>query len=92
MDFPISETITAVIGAIVGWITGGKVQKESAEIQNAKEIMKMWQETAEAHKTEIEALRKEIFSLRDKLDEMEGHIRKLEEENRDLKKKLGKGL
>jgi chromosome segregation ATPase len=92
MDFPISETITAVIGAAVGWITGGKVQKESAEIQNAKEIMKMWQETAEAHKTEIEALRKEIFSLRDKLDEMEGHIRKLEEENRDLKKKLGKGL
>ena len=92
MDFPISETITAVIGAAVGWITGGKVQKESAEIQNAKEIMKMWQETAEAHKAEIEALRKEITSLRDKLDEMEGHIRKLEEENRDLKKKLGKGL
>ena len=92
MDFPISETITAVIGAAVGWITGGKVQKESAEIQNAKEIMKMWQETAEAHKTEIEALRKEITFLREKLDEMEGHIRKLEEENYELKKKLGKGL
>jgi len=92
MDFPVSETITAVIGAIVGWITGGKVQKESAEIQNAKEIMKMWQETAEAHKVEIESLRKEITSLREKLDEMEGHIRKLEEENYELKKKLGKGL
>ena len=92
MDFPISETITAVVAAVVGWITGGKIQKESAEIQNAKEIMKMWQETAEAHKVEIEALRKEITSLREKLDEMEGHIRKLEEENRDLKKKLGKGL
>ncbi len=92
MDFPISETITAVVAAIVGWITGGKIQKESAEIQNAKEIMKMWQETAEAHKAEIEALRKEISSLREKLDEMEGHIRKLEEENRDLKKKLGRGL
>lgn len=92
MDFPISETVTAVVAAVVGWITGGKVQKESAEIQNAKEIMKMWQETAEAHKTEIEALRKEISSLREKLDEMEGHIRKLEEENRDLKKKLGRGL
>jgi chromosome segregation ATPase len=92
MDFPVSETVTAVVAAIVGWITGGKVQKESAEIQNAKEIMKMWQETAEAHKVEIEALRKEITSLREKLDEMEGHIRKLEEENRDLKKQLGKGL
>jgi len=92
MDFPISETVTAVVAAIVGWITGGKVQKESAEIQNAKEIMKMWQETAEAHKVEIESLRKEITSLREKLDEMEGHIRKLEEENYELKKKLGKGL
>lgn len=92
MDFPVSETVTAVVAAVVGWITGGKVQKESAEIQNAKEIMKMWQETAEAHKTEIESLRKEITSLREKMDEMEGHIRKLEEENYELKKKLGKGL
>ena len=92
MDFPISETITAVVAAVVGWITGGKVQKESAEIQNAKEIMAMWKETAEAHKEEIEALRKEITSLRDKLDEMESHIRKIEAENFELKKKLGKGL
>lgn len=92
MDFPVSETITAVVATAIGWITGGKVQKESAEIQNAKEIMSMWRETAEAHKEEIEALRKEITSLRDKLDEMESHIRKLEAENHELKRKLGKGL
>lgn len=92
MDFPVSETITAVVAAAIGWITGGKVQKESAEIQNAKEIMSMWRETAEAHKEEIEALRKEIIFLREKLDEMESHIRKLEAENHELKKKLGKGL
>ena len=90
MDFPISESITAVIAGVIGWLTGGKIQKESAEIQNAKAVLAMWQETAEAQKLEIEAMRKEIQALREKLDEMETHIRKIEAENIELKRGLNK--
>ena len=90
MDFPISESITAVIAGVIGWLTGGKIQKESAEIQNAKAVLAMWQETAEAQKLEIEAMRREIQALREKLDEMETHVRKIEAENIELKRLLKK--
>lgn len=90
MDFPISESITAVIAGVIGWLTGGKIQKESAEIQNAKAVLAMWQETAEAQKLEIEAMRREIQALREKLDEMETHVRKIEAENIELKRLLNK--
>jgi Skp family chaperone for outer membrane proteins len=90
MDFPISESVTAVIAGVIGWLTGGKIQKESAEIQNAKAVLAMWQETAEAQKLEIEAMRKEIQALREKLDEMETHVRKIESENIELKRLLNK--
>jgi predicted nucleic acid-binding Zn-ribbon protein len=90
MDFPISESITAVIAGVIGWLTGGKIQKESAEIQNAKAVLAMWQETADAQKLEIEAMRREIQALREKLDEMETHVRKIESENIELKRLLNK--
>jgi len=90
MDLPISESITAVIAGVIGWLTGGKIQKESAEIQNAKAVLAMWQETAEAQKLEIEAMRREIQALREKLDEMEAHVRKIEAENIELKRLLNK--
>jgi predicted RNase H-like nuclease (RuvC/YqgF family) len=90
MDFPISESITAVIAGVIGWLTGGKTQKESAEIQNAKAVLAMWQETADAQKLEIEAMRREIQALREKLDEMETHVRKIESENIELKRLLNK--
>ena len=90
MDFPISESVTAVIAGVIGWLTGGKIQKESAEIQNAKAVLTMWQETADAQKLEIEAMRREIQALREKLDEMETHVRKIESENIELKRLLNK--
>jgi predicted nucleic acid-binding Zn-ribbon protein len=90
MDFPISESVTAVIAGVIGWLTGGKIQKESAEIQNAKAVLAMWQETADAQKLEIEAMRREIQALREKLDEMETHVRKIESENIELKRLLNK--
>jgi predicted nucleic acid-binding Zn-ribbon protein len=90
MDFPISESVTAVIAGVIGWLTGGKIQKESAEIQNAKAVLAMWQETADAQKLEIETMRKEIQALREKLDEMETHVRKIESENIELKRLLNK--
>jgi len=48
----------------------------------------MWKETATAQKLEIQQLKEEMKSMVKRIDELENHVIRLENENRELKKQL----
>lgn len=87
---PISETITGIIAATIGWVTGGRTQKQSIEVQNAQTVLSMWQQTAETQRQEINDLKSEIREMMERINVMEGHINKLEVENKKLRIRLSK--
>ena len=87
-QLPISEIVTAIVAGIIGWFTSGRFTKQSIEVQNSRAILSMWQETATAQKLEIQQLKEEMKSMVKRIDELENHVIRLENENRELKKQL----
>jgi TolA-binding protein len=89
-QLPWSETITAIVAGIIGWVTSGRFAKQSLEVQNAQAVLQMWKETSETQRSEITELKGELKALMLRIDELEGHIQKLEFENKKLKIELEK--
>ena len=87
-QLPISEIVTAIIAGIIGWVTSGRFTKQSIEVQNAQAVLEMWKETATAQTLEIQQLKEEMKSMVKRIDELENHVIRLENENRELKKQL----
>lgn len=87
-NLPISEIVTAIIAGVIGWVTSGRFTKQSIEVQNAQAVLEMWKETATAQKLEIQQLKEEMKSMVKRIDELENHVIRLENENRELKKQL----
>ena len=87
-QLPWSETITAIVAGIIGWITSGRFAKQSVEVQNAQAVLEMWKQTSETQRSEINDLKIELRALMLRIDELEGHIQKLELENKKLKIEL----
>lgn len=87
-QLPISETITAIVAALIGWFTSGRFTKQSIEVQNSRAILDMWKETATAQKIDIQQMKEEMREMVKRIEELENHIIRLEIENKELKKQL----
>jgi peptidoglycan hydrolase CwlO-like protein len=89
-QLPWSETITAIVAGIIGWVTSGRFAKQSVEVQNAQSVLQMWRETSETQRSEISELKSELKALMLRIDSLENHIQQLELENQKLKIELDK--
>jgi len=87
-QLPISEIVTAILAGLIGWFSSGRFTKQSIEVANAQAVLSMWKETATAQKLEIQQLKEEMKSMVKRIDELENHVIRLENENRELKKQL----
>jgi peptidoglycan hydrolase CwlO-like protein len=64
-DLPISETITGVIAAVIGWFTSGKMQAKSTDIDNTAKLIELWEKANHNCQSELDELRAEIKQMRD---------------------------
>jgi sensor histidine kinase YesM len=87
-QLPISEIVTAILAALIGWFSSGRFTKQSIEVQNAQAVLSMWKETATSQRLEIQQMKEEMREMVKRIDELENHIVRLEIENRELKKQL----
>ena len=87
-QLPVSEIVTAIIAGIIGWVTSGRFTKQSIEVQNAQAVLEMWKETSTSQKIEIQQMKQEMREMIKRIDELENHVIRLENENRELKKQL----
>jgi TolA-binding protein len=87
-QLPVSEIVTGILAALIGWFTSGRFTKQSIEVQNAQAVLSMWKETATSQKIDIQQLKEEMREMVKRIDELENHIVRLEIENRELKKQL----
>lgn len=63
-NWPITETITGVIAAAIGWFTGGKLQFKSAQIDNTAKLIELWEKANHNCQKELDEMRAEIRLLR----------------------------
>jgi hypothetical protein len=87
-QLPISEIVTGILAALIGWFSSGRFTKQSIEVQNAQAVLSMWKETATSQRLEIQQMKEEMREMVKRIDELENHIVRLEIENRELKKQL----
>lgn len=74
-DFPISETISTIAGALIGWFTSGRLQAKGKEISNTAELIQLWKDANHDCRAELDAMKAEIKELR---EEAKAQITKVE--------------
>lgn len=73
-QFPISETITAVVAGAVAWVFGGKQAAKSTMVDDAKKVLEMWQQTNHNCQQELNEMRAEIQAVRKAADDERRHF------------------
>lgn len=63
-DFPFSESITAIVGAAIGWFTNGKRQAKTDKIDNTAKLIELWEKANHNCQKELDEMREEIRLLR----------------------------
>jgi peptidoglycan hydrolase CwlO-like protein len=74
-QFPISETITALVAGVIAWIFGGKQAAKSSMVDDAKKVLEMWQETNHNCQSELDKMREEIRAVRKAATEERAHFK-----------------
>lgn len=63
-QFPISETITALVTGAVAWFFGGRQAAKGTQIDNTAKLIDLWEKANHNCQSELDELRKEIKDLR----------------------------
>ena len=74
-QFPISETITALVTGAVAWFFGGRQAEKSSMVDDAKKVLEMWQETNHNCQSELVKMREEIQAVRKAATEERAHFK-----------------
>jgi peptidoglycan hydrolase CwlO-like protein len=74
-QFPISETITALVTGAVAWFFGGRQAEKSSMVDDAKKVLAMWQETNHNCQNELMQMREEIQAVRKAATDERAHFK-----------------
>lgn len=74
-QFPISETITAIVAGVVAWFAGGRQAEKSSMVDDAKKVLAMWQETNHNCQNELQQMRDDITLVRQMAADEKAHFK-----------------